>query len=496
MLAAMSVLCVIGAGTIFLYINGSVVRRLKLLQRSMSAHVAGRKVEISTAGTDEITDMARSLEFFVDTIERREEALREKTEFLQLNQVITRAANEAASIDDAMQIALHQVCAHTGWPVGHVYLFDETLGDLAPTRIWHLAGVDEFAAFRRVTEATRFASSIGLPGRVLASGQPVWIMDVTKDPNFPRAQLAMEIGVRAGAAFPVLVGRRVVAVLEFFSAEAVEPYEPLLEVMAQIGTQLGRVIERKHAEEQLRLAKEQAEAGSRAKSQFLANMSHELRTPLNAILGYNELIEDNIYGEVPGRIREVIGRVGHNGRHLLGLINDVLDLSKIEAGQLTLTLGDYSMANVVDTVMSMVEPLASEKKLALKATVDPDLPVGRGDEQRITQVLLNLVGNAVKFTDSGEVAVRVSQSDGDFLVSVTDTGPGIAEAEQQSIFEEFRQADSSSTREKGGTGLGLAIAKRMIEMHGGRIWVESAPGEGTTFSFTLPVRAAQGGQAI
>jgi signal transduction histidine kinase len=255
------------------------------------------------------------------------------------------------------------------------------------------------------------------------------------------------------------------------------------------------VTELKRAEEQLLLAKEQAEAGSRAKSQFLANMSHELRTPLNAILGYTELITDSIYGEVPDKIRDVIGRVEHNGRHLLGLINDILDLSKIEAGQLTLMFNDYSMKAVVDTVMSVVESLASEKKLELKATVDPDLPVGRGDEQRITQVLLNLVGNAIKFTNTGEVAVRVSKSDGAFLVSVADTGPGISETEQRSIFEEFRQADSSSTREKGGTGLGLAITKRLVEMHGGRLWVESTPGEGATFSFTLPVRAELQGEA-
>ncbi len=233
---------------------------------------------------------------------------------------------------------------------------------------------------------------------------------------------------------------------------------------------------------------------SRHKSQFLANMSHELRTPLNAILGYTELILDSIYGEPTEKMRTVLERLQANGRHLLGLINDVLDLSKIEAGQLILSLDEYSLSDLVHGVVSAVEPLAAEKRLAFKAEVAPLLPTGRGDGRRLSQVLLNLVGNAIKFTDKGEVAIRASATNGAFTVAVCDTGPGIAAADQAKIFEEFQQADSSITRKKGGTGLGLSIAKRIIEMHGGRIWVESEPGKGSTFYFTLPVRVeAQAG---
>jgi signal transduction histidine kinase len=230
---------------------------------------------------------------------------------------------------------------------------------------------------------------------------------------------------------------------------------------------------------------------SQHKSQFLANMSHELRTPLNAILGYTELIIDSIYGEVPVKMQEVLERVQSNGRHLLGLINDVLDLSKIEAGQLTLTLTDYSIADVVKTVLTAVEPLATGKHLALKSELTPGLPRVRGDERRIAQVLLNLVGNAIKFTDSGEVALRASVTNGSFTLAVRDTGPGISESDQGRIFEEFQQADTSITRTKGGTGLGLAISKRIVEMHGGRIRVESAIGKGSTFFVTVPVRVQQ-----
>jgi signal transduction histidine kinase len=180
-----------------------------------------------------------------------------------------------------------------------------------------------------------------------------------------------------------------------------------------------------------------------------------------------------------------------NGRHLLGLINDVLDLSKIEAGQLLLSLADYSLKEVVHGVFNGVETLASEKGLSFKVEVPPDLPRGRGDERRIAQVLLNLAGNAIKFTDAGEVTIQASAQNGSFTVAVRDTGPGINTADQPRIFGEFQQVDASSTRAKGGSGLGLSIAKRIVELHGGRIWVESAPGAGSTFSFTLPIEVEQ-----
>ena len=232
----------------------------------------------------------------------------------------------------------------------------------------------------------------------------------------------------------------------------------------------------------------QLEVASQHKSQFLANMSHELRTPLNAILGYTELILDNIYGETPEKMREVLDRLQANGKHLLGLINDVLDLSKIEVGQLTLSLADYSLKDIVHTVFTGVESLATGKKLKLTTDVAPNLPKGHGDERRLAQVLLNLVGNAIKFTDRGEVAIKATASDGSFTVAVRDSGPGINPSDQGRIFEEFQQADSSITRKKGGTGLGLSIAKRIIEMHGGQIWVESDVGKGSTFAFTIPMR--------
>ena len=184
----------------------------------------------------------------------------------------------------------------------------------------------------------------------------------------------------------------------------------------------------------------------------------------------------------------MLKRLESNGKHLLGLINDVLDLSKIEAGQLQLELSDYTVQDVAQTVRSTLEPLAADKKLAFKLELSPELPPGRGDGRRLTQVLINLVGNAIKFTDAGEVAIKAEANNGSFNVSVRDTGPGISAADQAKLFQEFQQADNTITRKKGGTGLGLAISKRIIEMHGGKIWIDSTVGQGSTFTFTVPIR--------
>jgi signal transduction histidine kinase len=259
---------------------------------------------------------------------------------------------------------------------------------------------------------------------------------------------------------------------------------------AVIAIENARLLDELHTRQrELEARTAELEIASQHKSQFVANMSHELRTPLAAMLGYAELLQEGIYGALPEKSLSILTRVRSNGKHLLGLINTVLDISKIEAGQFKLNLGEYAWGSIVETVMVATESLASTKKLAFKTEVTKGLPYGLGDEQRLTQVLLNLVGNAIKFTDAGEVRVTAGAANGHFAVSVSDTGPGIPAEECERIFEKFRQVDGSNTRAKGGTGLGLAIAREIVEMHGGRIWVESRIGEGSTFRMELPVRA-------
>ena len=324
-------------------------------------------------------------------------------------------------------------------------------------------------------------------GRALLEGKVIHIPDVRADSEYTFTEAQRLGGFRTILGVPMLREGVPIGVLALTRSD-VRPFtDKQIELVSTFADQAAIAIENVRLFDEIQDKSRQLEEASQHKSQFLANMSHELRTPLNAILGYTELMADGAYGEPSEKMMGVLKRLESNGRHLLGLINDVLDLSKIEAGQLVLELSDYSVQDIAQTVRGTLEPLAADKKLAFKVDVPTELPPGRGDGRRLTQVLINLVGNAIKFTDAGEVAIRAEANNGAFHVSVRDTGPGISAVDQAKLFQEFQQADNAITKKKGGTGLGLAISKRIIEMHGGKIWVESQPGQGSTFSFTLPV---------
>ena len=278
-------------------------------------------------------------------------------------------------------------------------------------------------------------------GRAALDGKIIHIPDVFEDAEYTWWEVQKVGNFRAIVAVPLIREGVPIGVLGLTRSVPRPFSEKQIELLTTFADQAVIAIENVRLFDEIQDKSRQLAEASQHKSQFLANMSHELRTPLNAILGYAELILDNIYGDTPEKMREVLDRIQRNGRHLLGLINDVLDLSKIEAGQLNLSLADYSLKDVVQSVHSAVEALANEKRIALKVEVAPDLPAARGDERKLTQVLLNLVGNAIKFTDAGEVAIKAIAANGAFTVAVRDTGPGIAEAEQAKIFEEFQQAE-------------------------------------------------------
>ena len=328
-------------------------------------------------------------------------------------------------------------------------------------------------------------------GRALLEGKVVHIPDVKNDPEYTWAEAQRLGDFRTALGVPMQREGVPIGVFGLTRSE-VRPFtDKQIELATTFADQAAIAIENVRLFDEIQDKSRQLEEASQHKSQFLANMSHELRTPLNAILGYTELMADGAYGEPSEKMVGILQRLEANGKHLLGLINDVLDLSKIEAGQLVLELSDYCIQDIAQTVRSTLEPLAADKKLGFKLELAPELPSGHGDGRRLTQVLINLVGNAIKFTDAGEVAIKAEANNGSFHVSVRDTGPGISAADQAKLFQEFQQADNAITRKKGGTGLGLAISKRIIEMHGGRIWLESQPGQGSTFTFTLPVVVEQ-----
>ena len=268
-----------------------------------------------------------------------------------------------------------------------------------------------------------------------------------------------------------------------------DEFGALADRMNRMSRELKRLVtEQQQAAGTLRGLNERLEQASRAKSEFLANMSHELRTPMNAILGFTEMVLDGLYGDLAPDLREPLTDIQTNGRHLLHLINEVLDLSKIEAGRMELVMDTYPVDQVVDSVRASLRSLAAEKGLELVTRVPPDLPLVYGDGRRILQCLLNLTGNALKFTRHGRVEISVALDGDNVMYRVSDTGIGIPPKELDNVFVEFRQVDATVAREFGGTGLGLSITKKFVELHGGRIGVESEVGRGSTFWFSVPLK--------
>jgi GAF domain-containing protein len=333
-------------------------------------------------------------------------------------------------------------------------------------------------------------------GRSAQMRQPVQAPDLTAGRRRTRGRdVLLQSGARALLAVPLLREGHILGALAVTRNTPGEFAPEVIALLETFAAQSAIAIQNARLFREIEQKSRELELASQHKSQFLASMSHELRTPLNAILGFNELILGGIYGEVPEDMNAPLAQMQSSGRHLLGLINNVLDLAKIEANRMELALADYSVHDVVGMVRSTLQSLATEKGLEFVVSAQEDLPLAHGDGGRLSQCLINLAGNAIKFTKQGRIEIRAELEGATFRFSVADTGMGIAPDKIDSLFTEFKQTDAAIASEYGGTGLGLAITKKFIEMHGGRIWVESELGEGSTFIFEIPLRVDTGAAA-
>jgi signal transduction histidine kinase len=454
---------------------GLLAEHLDIMRGSIQQLIAKLK-----ESKEKLEDYSQTLE---QKVEVRTRELARSVEELKALGDVSQTVNSTLDLGTVLTRIVRHAVQLSKADAGTIYEFDETEQVFIPRINFGVS--NEFIQAMRDSKQRVGAKTV--LGQSAKKRLPEQIPDLLNVPDYPIPYMK-RTDFRALLAVPLLRKDRHIGGLVVRRKQAGEFSPPVVDLLQTFAAQSVIAIHNARLFHEIEDKGRELKIANKHKSEFLANMSHELRTPMNAILGYTELILDNIYGDVPEKIQSVLERVEKNGRHLLGLINDVLDFSKIEAGRFTLNLNDYSMQDVIDSVFTSVESLATEKNLDLKVMVSKELMTGKGDERRIAQVLLNLLGNAIKFTEDGGVIVAATVSNETFLISVSDTGPGLSEGDKKSIFEEFHQADGSSTREKGGTGLGLSISKKIVEMHGGRIWVDSILGKGSTFRFTLPVR--------
>jgi signal transduction histidine kinase/CheY-like chemotaxis protein len=415
---------------------------------------------------------------------------------LELTQAIATAANSMEDPLEAFRFAVERICAYSGFTMGHVWTVEEASSPAAMTSagIWFTA-LPPDTAFAQQTATLRISHGEGLPGRVLAAGRALWTEDMTQEPDCPRAEGARLAGIRAGFAFPALIGEEPVAVLEFFQNRISAPDEALLETLDRIAAVLGRVVERHLASlrlkrnNELAAQRDAAEQASEAKSAFLATTSHEVRTPLNAVLGLAQALRRE---PLTTRQHELTDGILESGEMLLRLLNSVLEMSKIEAGEATLMLADFDLTNMLRSIVSIWTPRASEHCVDLELELIGLAPGQvRSDRGRIEQTLVNLVSNAVKFTPPGAaITIRAMPTEHGARLEVLDGGLGVPEADRERIFRPFEQTQDG--RSAGGAGLGLSICAGNVRLLGGEIGCDRDELGRSRFWFTCALSPSQG----
>jgi signal transduction histidine kinase len=418
-------------------------------------------------------------------LEQRTQELTHSVEQLTALGEVGRAVSSTLDLETVLTTIVSRAVQLSGLDGGAVFEYDEG----AEAFVQRAAATESGGALAEVRRTARIRKGEGVVGRTAITLEPAQVPDITVPGahESPLRERLIESGLRAILAVPMVREGRLIGCLGVSRNRPGEFPPETIELLRTFATQSALAIQNARLFQEIADKSRQLEAASRHKSEFLANMSHELRTPLNAVIGFSEVLLQRMFGELNAKQDEYLKDIYTSGQHLLSLINDILDLSKIEAGRMELAPAPFHLPTALENAVTLVKERAARHGISLQVDVDPRLGELVGDERKVKQVLLNLLSNAVKFTpEGGRITLKAAQKDGMVEIAVSDTGIGIAPEDQAAIFEEFRQVGSDETRKQEGTGLGLTLAKKFVELHGGRIWLESTPGHGSTFTFTLP----------
>ena len=418
-------------------------------------------------------------------LEAKTAALTRSVQELKALGEVGQAVSSTLDLETVLSTIVSRAAQLAGMDAGAIYEYDEARGEFYLHTADRLE--DEVVTALR---AGPIRKGEGALGRMAVTGEPAQIRDIMTDANYQSRlrEIVLRLGYRSLMAVPLTRDDHLLGGLVVYRKAIGEFDSSVIDLLRTFATQSALAIQNARLFREIEVKSRELESASRHKSEFLANMSHELRTPLNAIIGFSEVLSERMFGEINDKQAEYVGDILASGQHLLTLINDILDLSKIEAGRMELELSDFELPGTIENTLTLVRERAVRRGITLGRTVDERLSTIRADERKVKQVLLNLLSNALKFTpEGGKIDVRAAVNDGVAEISVTDTGVGIAPEEQEVVFEEFRQVGTAAKKVEG-TGLGLAISRKFIELHGGRIWVKSQLGSGSTFAFTLPLR--------
>jgi len=457
-----------------------------MIRRMEVRPFSDKQVQLLQTFADQAVIAVENVRLFTELKARTADLTHSVDELTALGEV-SRALSSTLDLETVLNTIVARANQLAGTATCSIYEYDETV-EVFRLRASSYADPEEFATLDPIGRATPIPKGQGMASRAAALRQPVQVPDITVEGAYesPIRGPLLHAGYRALLTVPLLLEEHVIGALSI-SRKTPGEFEPeVVRLLSTFATQSALAIQNARLFLEIEEKGRQLEAASRHKSEFLANMSHELRTPLNAIIGFSEVLNERMFGELNEKQDEYLKDIYASGQHLLSLINDILDLSKIEAGRMELEPSDFDLATAIDNALTLVRERASRHGITLGQTIDERVGLIRGDERKVKQVLLNLLSNALKFTpEGGRIDVRATATDGMAEISVADTGVGIAPEDQGAIFEEFRQVGTAEKKVEG-TGLGLALSRKFIELHGGRIWVQSQPGKGSTFSFTLP----------